>query len=56
QRPFAAPSKCCCDWSKTKEWANQRRPYKSAVSYTGMVMLFGSLLNMFCALLARSFR
>ncbi|KAF7642422.1 hypothetical protein LDENG_00258200, partial [Lucifuga dentata] len=33
----------CSD--KTKEWANQGRPYKSAVLYTGTVTLFGSLIQ-----------
>ncbi|KAF7655932.1 hypothetical protein LDENG_00048300, partial [Lucifuga dentata] len=35
----------CCNWSKTKEWANQRQLYKSAVSYSGTVPLFGHLVQ-----------
>ncbi|KAF7645730.1 hypothetical protein LDENG_00199220, partial [Lucifuga dentata] len=42
---FAAASKLCCDWSKTKEWASQRQSYKSAVSFTGTVTLFGILVQ-----------
>ncbi|KAF7652943.1 hypothetical protein LDENG_00089810, partial [Lucifuga dentata] len=47
---FAPASKRSCDWSKTKEWANQRRPYKSTISYTGTVTLFSSLVqhHVFC--------
>ncbi|KAF7650587.1 hypothetical protein LDENG_00123420 [Lucifuga dentata] len=45
RQPFMAASKRCCDWSKKKEWAHQRRPYKNAVSSTGRVPLFGSLIQ-----------